>query len=74
MDINNIFNQQRFEEYAAHLKKSGLSDTSLKRKLSSLSSFHHFLMRKKMVSYNQNSNPSLVSALKNILPFKKKTS
>jgi site-specific recombinase XerD len=74
MDINNVFNQQRFEEYANYLKKSGLSDTSLKRKLSSLSSFQHFLLKRKIISSNEdNKNLPLISVLKNILPFKKKT-
>jgi site-specific recombinase XerD len=72
MNLNNTFSHQRFEEYAQYLKNTGLADTSLKRKLSSLSSFRHFLYRKKMISVSDSSkDQSIISTIRNIFPFKK---
>jgi len=50
MDLNNLFNQSRFDQYAAYLKSTNLSDASIQRKLSSLSSFKKFLVKKKYIS------------------------
>jgi len=74
MDLNNTFNQNRFEEYVFHLKDSGLSDTSLKRKLSSLASFQRFLVRRKYITktVSVNDKKPTFSAFKNLFPFKKK--
>lgn len=75
MDLNNTFNYHRFQEYAAYLKQSGLSDTSLKRKISSLSSFQKFLLKRKIVSTKSTpiSSPDILTSLRSIFPFKKKT-
>ncbi|MDD2224627.1 MAG: hypothetical protein PHP97_00495, partial [Candidatus Shapirobacteria bacterium] len=51
MDLNKLFNQSRFNEYAAFLKSTNLSDASIQRKLSSLASFQKFLIKKKYVSF-----------------------
>jgi hypothetical protein len=54
---NNFFDQSSFDRYVAFLKSTSLSDASLKRKLSSLSSFQKFLVKKNLV------NPPAVSSI-----------
>ncbi|MDD4410220.1 MAG: tail fiber domain-containing protein [Candidatus Shapirobacteria bacterium] len=49
MELNNLFNQSHFNQYAAYLKSTNLSDASIQRKLSSLSSFQKFLVKKKLI-------------------------
>jgi hypothetical protein len=60
--LNNFFNQSNFDRYSAYLKSTTLSDASLKRKLSSLSSFQKFLIKKKLID-QPISNPSLIPSL-----------
>ncbi len=55
MNLNNLFTQSKFQQYAAFLKSTNLSNASLKRKLSSLSSFQKFLIKKKLIEPNLNS-------------------
>jgi len=47
--LNNFFKQSNFDRYVAYLKSTSLSDASLKRKLSSLTSFQNFLIKKKLI-------------------------
>lgn len=53
MNLNNIFNKSKFNQYAAYLKSTGISSVSIKRKLSSLSTFEKFLIKKKLISPSQ---------------------
>ena len=53
MDLNNLFNQSKLDQYSAFLKSTNLSDASIKRKLSSLSSFQKFLVKKKLVEFKE---------------------
>ena len=50
MNLETQVNQLQFQKYAAYLKAQGLSDASIKRKLSSLSSFNKFLVKKKYLN------------------------
>ena len=52
MTLNNFINQSRFNSYADYLNSQGLSSSSIKRKLSSLSSFQKFLIKKKYLQPN----------------------
>ncbi|HNZ84621.1 MAG TPA: site-specific integrase, partial [Candidatus Woesebacteria bacterium] len=45
-----IFNSSSFNQYTAYLKTSGLSPASINRKLSSLTSFQKFLIKKNRLS------------------------
>jgi hypothetical protein len=54
---NNFFDQSNFDRYVAYLKSTSLSNASLKRKLSSLSSFQKFLVKKNLI------NPPAVSSI-----------
>ncbi len=54
MNLNNLFTTSRLNEYTAFLKSTNLSDASLKRKLSSLSSFQKFLVKKKLIQPDSN--------------------
>jgi len=49
MDLKNLINQSKLDQYAAYLKSTSLSDASIKRKVSSLSSFQKFLVKKKLI-------------------------
>ena len=53
MKIEN-FNNNQFSLYAAFLKSTGLSDASIKRKLSSLTNFQKYLIKKNLI---QTQNP-----------------
>ncbi|MFA5750257.1 MAG: hypothetical protein WC895_03485, partial [Candidatus Shapirobacteria bacterium] len=57
--LNNFFNQSNFDRYTAYLKGTSLSSASLRRKLSSLSSFQKFLVKKGIVE-----KPSIKPLLK----------
>ncbi|MDD4785338.1 MAG: hypothetical protein PHH12_02680, partial [Candidatus Shapirobacteria bacterium] len=57
MKLEIIFNHSKFSQYAAFLKSTNLSDASIQRKLSSLSSFQKFLVKKKLI--NPSPTPSL---------------
>jgi hypothetical protein len=50
LNLNNIFNKSKFNQYAAYLKSTGISSVSIKRKLSSLATFEKFLLKKKLIS------------------------
>ena len=56
MKIEN-FNKSNFDLYAAYLKSTGLSDASLKRKLSSLANFQRYLVKKNLVQPPSALNP-----------------
>ena len=47
MYLNKYFNTQNISLYIDHLKNTNRSSSSIKRKISSLSSFQKFLIRKK---------------------------
>ena len=47
MYLNKYFNSQNINLYIEHLKNTQRSNSSIKRKISSLSSFQKFLIRKK---------------------------
>ena len=59
LTLNNSLNHSRFDSYAAYLKAQGLSSSTIKRKLSSLSSFQKFLIKKKILD-----QPSILSQIK----------
>ncbi|MBI2465310.1 hypothetical protein HYV64_04160 [Candidatus Shapirobacteria bacterium] len=50
MDLNNLINQLQFQKYASALTDQGLSNASIRRKLSTLTTFHKFLAKKKLVT------------------------
>lgn len=50
LNIENYFQEQTLEQYVTFLKNSKLTKSSIKRKISSLSSFRQFLVKKKIIS------------------------
>ena len=54
MKTENLFNQSKFDLYKAYLKSTGISNASIKRKLSSLATFQKYLVKKGL-----NPNPTL---------------
>jgi hypothetical protein len=52
------FNQISFDRYAAYLKSIGLSDANIQQKLSSLSSFQKFLIKRKLIQVPDQPLPS----------------
>ncbi|MFA5670759.1 MAG: hypothetical protein WC967_16110, partial [Balneolaceae bacterium] len=85
LNLTNFFNQSNFDQYIAYLKSTSLSDPSLKRKLSSISTFQKFLIKKKIIqpsvsttqtpysNFNDNNLPKipLLKKIKNLLSFSK---
>gem|GEM_PF-2301679 len=59
MKIEN-FNKTQFDSYAAYLKSTGLSDASLKRKLSSLANFQRYLIKKGYQTLLSSGHPPLI--------------
>jgi hypothetical protein len=49
LDLNNLINQSQLQKYASALADQGLSDSSIRRKLSALTTFQKFLAKKKLV-------------------------
>ena len=49
LNLTNYFNQQQFDQYVAYLKSTGLSASSIQRKLSSIATFQKFLIKKNII-------------------------
>ena len=49
MNLKNYFTDSKYTDYAVLLKAQGLSSASIKRKLSSISSFEKFLIKKNLI-------------------------
>jgi len=49
LDLNNLINQSQLQKYASALVDQGLSDSSIRRKLSALTTFQKFLAKKKLI-------------------------
>ena len=54
MTLKDAINRSRIQKYAAFLKTQGLSDASIKRKLSSISTFEKFLVKSKLLESASN--------------------
>ena len=50
LNLTSLFHQSNLDQYVTYLRGSGLSDASLKRKLSSLTNFQKFLVKKNLIS------------------------